>query len=230
MKGKPASNEGCPPYSNIIVSPQALTFTYEEGAIYSPPYQHITVSYDPPNGPRPSWDVTVDKSWVRYSAGKVSVRVGLKVGTHTAQITISSPNGVQILPSPNVAVTLEVTPKPTPPPPPKPRYKLTVESTPEEGGVAVDMTSGSPYLEGDKVSIKAEPNEGYEFAGWTAAAGTFEDATAAQTVFTMPPGEMTVSATFGLLPTPTPPAPWYKKLIDIITKIIHVIFGMSEHG
>jgi hypothetical protein len=87
--------------------------------------------------------------------------------------------------------TLTVAIKPAPV-----QYDLTMAADPEEGGTATDLTNESPYEEGTVVSIKAEAAEGYHFVEWTAPAGGFGDASAAETTFTMPAQNVTVTATF----------------------------------
>jgi hypothetical protein len=77
---------------------------------------------------------------------------------------------------------------------------LTVAVNPVGGGTATDETDGSPYAEGTIVSIKAEANLGYRFVSWTAPAGTLGNAIAAETTFTMPAQDVTVTANFE--PTP----------------------------
>ena len=81
---------------------------------------------------------------------------------------------------------------------PAPKYDLTITADPDVGGAATDETGGSPYAEGAVVSIKAVPNPGYGFAGWTASAGDFDDATVEETTFTMPAQAVTVTAHFGV--------------------------------
>jgi len=76
------------------------------------------------------------------------------------------------------------------------QYDLTMAADPEEGGTATDLTNESPYAEGAEVSIKAEANEGYSFVEWTALVGEFGDANAAETTFTMPTQNVTVTANF----------------------------------
>ena len=81
-------------------------------------------------------------------------------------------------------------------------YTLTMAVSPIMGGTANDLTGGSPYFEGDVVSIAAAPAPGYQFIGWTAApAGSFGSASAAQTTFTMPGQDVTVTASFQIIPT-----------------------------
>jgi uncharacterized repeat protein (TIGR02543 family) len=75
-------------------------------------------------------------------------------------------------------------------------YNLNMAANPVGGGTATDETNGSPYVEGTVVSIKAEANTGYEFVSWTAPAGTFSNATAAETTFTMPAQDVTITANF----------------------------------
>jgi len=77
-------------------------------------------------------------------------------------------------------------------------YVLTMVASPPDGGTATDETGASPYEEGDLVNIKAEAVDGYEFVGWTAPAGTFDDEDAAETTFTIPAQDVTVTANFEL--------------------------------
>lgn len=77
-----------------------------------------------------------------------------------------------------------------------PTYSVTMAVSPAGGGTAVDLTDGSPYEAGTSVTIRAEAAEGYEFTGWTASAGVFADADAAETTFTVPGEDVTIAATF----------------------------------
>jgi len=74
---------------------------------------------------------------------------------------------------------------------------------PTGSGAAIDVPAQSPYEAGTVVNIKAQANEGYRFLKWTASAGVFADADAAETMFTMPGDTVTVTANFELLPLPT---------------------------
>jgi hypothetical protein len=69
---------------------------------------------------------------------------------------------------------------------------------PVDSGSATDLTDGSPYTADTKVNIKAVAAEGYSFVYWTAPAGTFADANEAQTTFTMPAEDVTVTANFAI--------------------------------
>jgi uncharacterized repeat protein (TIGR02543 family) len=64
------------------------------------------------------------------------------------------------------------------------------------------LTNKSPYEEGAGISIEAEAAEGYEFVNWTAPAGAFDDASAAETIFTMPAQNVTVTANFETVQPP----------------------------
>jgi hypothetical protein len=77
-------------------------------------------------------------------------------------------------------------------------YDLTMMANPVGQGTATDLTNGSPYAGGASVSIQAAANSGYHFVNWTAPAGTFGNATAPQTAFTMPARSVTVTANFAI--------------------------------
>jgi hypothetical protein len=80
------------------------------------------------------------------------------------------------------------------------RHSLIMAVAPSGGGMATDLTNASPYYAGTLVTIKAEANEGYLFAEWEATAGTFANANFAETTFTIPAQNVTVTANFALLP------------------------------
>jgi hypothetical protein len=77
-------------------------------------------------------------------------------------------------------------------------YNLTMAAS--TGGTATDLTGGSPYAAGTTVSINATAAECYRFANWTSSnGGTFGNANAAATNFTMPAQNVTVTANFEML-------------------------------
>jgi hypothetical protein len=80
-------------------------------------------------------------------------------------------------------------------------YTLAMAASPIMGGTAYDVTGESPYNEGEVVSIQAIAASGYQFAGWAAPAGSFANAYAAATTFTMPGQDVTVTATFQVTQT-----------------------------
>jgi hypothetical protein len=80
------------------------------------------------------------------------------------------------------------------------KYSLTMAVAPGAGGTATDLTGGSPYAAGTTVSINATAAECYRFANWTSSnGGTFGNANAAATNFTMPAQNVTVTANFEML-------------------------------
>ena len=76
------------------------------------------------------------------------------------------------------------------------KYDLTMAVNPVGGGTATDLTNASPYTAGTGVSIKAVAAAGYQFVSWSAPAGGFTNANEAQTTFTMPAQNVTVTANF----------------------------------
>jgi uncharacterized repeat protein (TIGR02543 family) len=79
-------------------------------------------------------------------------------------------------------------------------YTLTTAASPVMGGTAADVTGASPYMEGEVVSIQAAAASGYQFVGWSAPAGSFANSNAAQTTFTMPSADVTITANFEVIP------------------------------
>jgi len=121
----------------------------------------------------------IDATYYRFSSW--TAPAGTFVDANAAQTTF-------IMPAQDVTVTANFARL----------YNLTVAVTPVGGGTAIDLTDASPYLAGAVVSIQAVANStaGYQFVSWTAPAGTFADATAAQTTFTVPAQNVTVTAHF----------------------------------
>jgi uncharacterized repeat protein (TIGR02543 family) len=78
----------------------------------------------------------------------------------------------------------------------EPCYGLTLTVSPVGGGTATDETGAACYEEGDIVAIRALAAACYGFVNWTAPAGVFADAYAAETGFTMPGRDVTVTANF----------------------------------
>jgi hypothetical protein len=77
-------------------------------------------------------------------------------------------------------------------------YTLTVTASPITGGTVGDITGTSPYYEGEVVSVQAIAAQGYQFVGWSATVGSFANAAATTTTFTMPGQDATITATFQL--------------------------------
>jgi uncharacterized repeat protein (TIGR02543 family) len=79
-------------------------------------------------------------------------------------------------------------------------YTLTMVASPVTGGTATDVTGAPTYLQGEVVNIQAAAAAGYQFVNWTAPAGSFANASAATTTFTMPAQDVTVTANFEVIP------------------------------
>ncbi|MDH4367404.1 MAG: hypothetical protein OEV57_04630 [Dehalococcoidia bacterium] len=77
------------------------------------------------------------------------------------------------------------------------QYTLTITST-AGGDVTTPAEGAYNYASGAVVNLTATPDGGYRFVDWTATAGSFVNATAAQTTFTMPAQDVTVTAHFAL--------------------------------
>ena len=75
-------------------------------------------------------------------------------------------------------------------------YSLTMGIDPARSGWVTDLTNASPYIPGTVVSIQAVAATAGEFLNWTAPAGTFANANAMDTTFTMPAQDVTVTASF----------------------------------
>ncbi len=76
-------------------------------------------------------------------------------------------------------------------------YTLTTTST--AGGNVTTPGEGTYTCNASQVvNLVATPDSGYRFVNWTATAGTLGNATAAQTTFTMPSQNATVTAHFAL--------------------------------
>lgn len=73
-------------------------------------------------------------------------------------------------------------------------YTLTIAVS-GSGSTSPDVGQHS-YAAGTAVTISASPASGYYFSHWTAAAGSFTNASSATTTFTMPAQNVTVTASF----------------------------------
>jgi uncharacterized repeat protein (TIGR02543 family) len=86
-------------------------------------------------------------------------------------------------------------------PAPPVQYELTISST-TGGSVIIPGEGVFTYYAGAQVHLLAEAEAGYQFVGWTAPSGDFDDETAKETTFTMPSQSVTVTASFEEVPVP----------------------------
>jgi hypothetical protein len=75
---------------------------------------------------------------------------------------------------------------------------FTAGGSVDVNNVPIPGTSLFTFDPGTVVNLSATPDGGYRFVSWTATAGTLGNATAAQTTFTMPSQNATVTAHFAL--------------------------------
>lgn len=86
----------------------------------------------------------------------------------------------------------------------KPAYTVTVNANPTEGGTA--NADRQTAAEAETVTLTATPNSNYRFVGWTSDGGvTFADASSLSTTFTMPAGNVTITANWQYDPPYIPP-------------------------
>lgn len=79
-----------------------------------------------------------------------------------------------------------------------PMYDLIMTVDPADSGTAVDSTNSSPYVAGTVVGLRAAAAPGYHFVSWSASAGSFSDESMAETTFTMPAQDVTITASFSV--------------------------------
>lgn len=75
----------------------------------------------------------------------------------------------------------------------EPTYTLTLGAV-SNGSISASNTN---CIEGQTITLSAQPNDGYKFKSWDSSnGGTFADANASSTTFTMPANNTTITATF----------------------------------
>ena len=82
---------------------------------------------------------------------------------------------------------------PTQPTTQAPKYKVTLGSV---TGGTISASKTTDVAEGETITLTATPASGYTFGGWNVTGATVANASNATTTFTMPKGDVTVSATF----------------------------------
>ena len=165
-----------PPFETVYDSdpqPEARPITIQSVGNTDATIERVSVSGDA---------FTIGGGGDTVEAGKAIVtwtiqpQAGLSAGTHTATITVTYNNGMTA--TAEISFTVEAT------------YRLTVVL---DGGDGKDG-SGS-YVAGTQVALDAGSRPHYRFAGWTTSdGGTFTDASASATTFTMPSKDVIVKA------------------------------------
>lgn len=165
-----------PPFETVYDSdpqPEARPITIQSVGNTDATIERVSVSGDA---------FTIGGGGDTVEAGKaidtwtIQPKAGLSAGTHTATITVTYNNGMTA--TAEISFTVEAT------------YRLTVVL---DGGDGKDG-SGS-YVAGTQVALDAGSRPHYRFAGWTTSdGGTFTDASASATTFTMPSKDVIVKA------------------------------------
>lgn len=165
-----------PPFETVYDSdpqPEARPITIQSVGNTDATIERVSVSGDA---------FTIGGGGDTVEAGKaidtwtIQPKAGLSAGTHTATITVTYNNGMTA--TAEISFTVEAI------------YRLTVVL---DGGDGKDG-SGS-YVAGTQVALDAGSRSHYRFAGWTTSdGGTFADASASATTFTMPSKDVTVKA------------------------------------
>lgn len=122
----------------------------------------------------------------------------------------------------------------------KPTYTITAVVVPEgAGSVKVnDSGTSATVVESSEVTLTATASEGYRFTRWTSSnGGTIADASSASTTFTMPAGDVTVTAIFKKIPTASdfvfsaPDPDWiYNNSKFDLSSLIKVADGVTGMG
>ncbi len=137
----------------------------------------------PANAAMPGATVTI-------TAGEASANHNFINWTATPSVEFANANAPSttfVMPSSDVTITAN--------------YEASVSSTftyttSGSGSITCATASGSSVISGTAISMTAVPSSEYVFKGWTATAGSFSDAAALTTTFTMPAEAAAVTATF----------------------------------
>ena len=134
------------------------------------------------------WEDTSDPAYQPLSANDYTFKgelVDLPLG-------VSNPEEIEATAVVTVA-PLDIPPRRPPVTPPDGLFTLSLLSNPLNGGV---LSGAGDYEEGQEVNISATANPGYVFSFWSADAGSFVYEFDADTVYTMPAQNITVTANF----------------------------------
>ena len=181
---------------NITEQPTGQTVTAGETAEFS-----VTASAD--NGELTyQWQQSTDSgsSWANIesatSAKYTTEATTTSMSGYQYRCVVKSASGVGVI---SQAATLTVNKGVSPT-----SYSISANVAPAGAGtVKVNGSGTSTTVEANSnVTLTATANEGYRFTGWTSSGdGTFGNASSAETTFTMPAGNVTVTAQFAKVVT-----------------------------
>ena len=177
LNGEPGGTGKIETTPTIDTQPASQTVTAGETAKFSVTATGENLSYQwqqsTDNGN--SWKDIADETNATYTTGKTTMDMN---GTQYRCVVKNSVKEV----TSNTA-TLTVTAIPT--------YEITVQTD----GHGTASASSTTARAGEQITLTATPNSGYRFAGWTSSDNiTFANAGSAQTTFTMPAKDTTITA------------------------------------
>ncbi len=128
---------------------------------------------------------TFTTTYTATSTGTVTLTIGKTDGTLDGYCDIANVSVTSGGSTPTQATTQA------------PKYKVTLGSV---TGGTITASQTTDVAEGDEITLTATPASGYTFGGWNVTGATVANASNASTTFTMPKGDVTVSATFNAQP------------------------------
>lgn len=129
-----------------------------------------------------NWTDISDATSANYTTGTTTT--GMSGNQYRCVVTSAS--GVSVISS-AATLTVETYTPPT-------TYTIRADVTPAGAG---SVSGGGSYTEGTSVTLTATANPGYRFTSWTSVGGgTFANSSSANTTFTMPSGDVTITANF----------------------------------
>ena len=137
-----------------------------------------------------SWTNTLTLTQTDGSVADAEVAVrlksGLAKGTHNGTLTLSSEGADDVVVNLSGTVTGQI-------------YNISIDNNVVGGTIEADMEAAA---EGATVTLTATPNDAYTFGSWSVVKDDLEtQVTVTNNQFTMPDGEVYVSATFNAKPT-----------------------------
>lgn len=160
-------------------SPRISTASLPDGTVGTAYSQALAAVFA---GPPPTWSISAGAlpAGLTLNTGTGAISgTPTTTGTNTFTVQAANINGIG-----SKTYTVVITAPAT--------YRLTI--TAGSGGTA---STGGTYVGGASIGITATPNSSYSFSGWTSSnGGSFANASSANTTFTMPANNTTVTASF----------------------------------
>lgn len=183
VNGQQSPQITTPPQSQIVTEGESATFTIEASGSEPLSYQWQESTDSGSN-----WKSIAGATSTSYEIATTST----DMSDHQYRCVVTA-SGVSVV---SDAATLTVNAPTT--------YTISADVDPAGAGtVKVNGSGTSATVEANSdVTLTATANEGYRFTGWTSSdGGTFTDASSESTTFTMPAGNVTVTAQFAKVVT-----------------------------